>query len=468
MRLFLIMTMLILFFTTNHAQDTSIIIYYRPSDDNFSNPERGFYHQDAPMWLDIDRVPQSADELRELREVYHISMVRFYFLIDEFRDEPITSEALAYIQAQFDAVRDAGFKMIPRFAYNFPQGGEYPYQEPDAPLERVLAHIDQLMPILRKNADVIAFMEIGFVGGWGEWHSSTNNLVDEEMGLNDASRTIIEALLNALSPERMIAMRYLPYKMDLYGEQPLTSEQAFSSIPQARMGYHNDCFLASPTDWGSYSEDETIRQQQKTFLRVDNQYVPQGGETCNIGEDAQPYVHCENALQELAYLRFSTLNRDYHPDVLALWQEEGCYDEIAMRLGYRLRLIQAQIPYQFMVGEIANITITLQNDGFASPYNPRGFEVILRASDGIRYPFSVSESHDPRHWLPDLGVIELPIQITLPEDMPSGEYDVLLHLPDSTPSLYGNPAYSIRFANEDVWESETGLNYLVTTTVINQ
>lgn len=467
MRLFLVMLMLILLFTTAHAQDVQMI-QYTPSSTDFPNPERGFYHQDAPMWLDTDRVPQSADELRELREAYHISMVRFYFLIDEFRDEPITDEALAYIQAQFDAVREAGFKMIPRFAYNFPQGGEYPYQEPDASLERVLAHIDQLMPILRKNADVIAFMEIGLVGAWGEWHSSTNNLVDEETGLNDASRAIIEALLNALSPERMIAMRYLPYKIDLYGDQPLTSEQAFSGTPQARMGHHNDCFLASATNWGSYSDDETTRQQQKDFLHVDNQYLPQGGETCNIGEDAQPYVHCENALQELAYLRFSTLNRDYHPDVMTLWQSEGCYDEIAMRLGYRLRLIQAEIPYQLIAGDIANITITLQNDGFASPYNPRGFEVILRASDGTLYPFSVSESHDPRRWLPDLGVIELPIQITLPEDMPSGDYDVLLHLPDPAPSLYGNSAYSIRFANEDVWEAETGFNYLVTTTVINR
>ncbi len=465
MRLFLVMTMLILLFTSTHAQDATIIIAYRPSEANFSNPERGFYHQHAPMWLDVERAPQSADELRDLREVYQISMVRFYFLIDEFRDEAISAEALAYIQAQFDAVRDAGFKMIPRFAYNFPQGGEYPYQDPDAPLDRVLAHINQLMPILRKNADVIAFMEIGFVGAWGEWHSSTNNLVDEETGLNDASRAIIDALLNALPPNRMIALRYLPYKMDLYGDQPLTPDQAFTGTPQARMGNHNDCVLASATDWGSYSEDETIRQQQKAFLHVDNQYVPQGGETCNIGEDAQTYIDCENAVRELAYLRFSTLNADYHPDVLALWQSQGCYDEIAMRLGYRLRLIQAEIPYQLVAGEIAHITITLQNDGFASPYNPRGFEVILRASDGTIYPFSVNEHHDPRRWLPDLGEIVLPIRITLPEDMPRGDYDVLLHLPDPAPNLYGNPDYSIRFANEDVWESETGFNYLTTITI---
>ncbi|MDX2076915.1 MAG: DUF4832 domain-containing protein [bacterium] len=458
MRLFLVGLMWILFFTSIHAQDTQTIQYVA-SDENFPNPERGFYHQDAPMWLNLETVPQSADELRLLRE-NGMSMVRFYFLIDEFRDAPISDETLTYIQDQFDAVRGAGLKMIPRFAYNFPQGGEYPYQDPDAPLERVLAHITQLTPILQNNADVIAFVEIGFVGAWGEWHSSTNGLVNEEGGINTNSEAIITALLEALPQNRMIAMRYIPYKQQLYGDQPLTPEQAFSGTPQARMGAHNDCFLASNTDWGSYQEDETLRQAQKDYLHSDNRYVPQGGETCNIGEDAQPYVHCDNALKELAYLRYSVLNRDYHEDVLALWQEEGCYDEIAMRLGYRLRLIETQMSAQIGAGEQLTMTIKLQNDGFGGIYNPRGFEIILRLSGGIEYRFPMENVHDPRQWLPDLGEIELPITIDLPIDMPEGEYAVFINLPDPSPSLYGIPEYSIRLANAGIWEAETGLNYL--------
>ncbi|HRF98246.1 MAG TPA: DUF4874 domain-containing protein, partial [Aggregatilineales bacterium] len=74
-------------------------------------------------------------------------------------------------------------------------------------------------PILQNNADVIAFMEIGFVGAWGEWHSSTNVLVDANTGITDGSKAIITSLLQALPPNRMIAMRYLPYKQQLYGNQ---------------------------------------------------------------------------------------------------------------------------------------------------------------------------------------------------------------------------------------------------------
>ncbi|HRF98247.1 MAG TPA: DUF4832 domain-containing protein, partial [Aggregatilineales bacterium] len=188
----------------------------------------------------------------------------------------------------------------------------------------------------------------------------------------------------------------------------------------------------------------------------------------NIGEDAQPYVHCDNALQELAYLRYSVLNQGYHEDVLALWQEEGCYDEIAMRLGYRLRMIETQIPTQIGAGEQLTMTIKLQNDGFGGIYNPRGFEIILRSTiDGTLYRFPMENSHDPRQWLPNLGEITLPITIDLPADLPSTDYEVLVNLPDPSPALYGIPEYSIRLANEGVWESDRGFNNLQVTITVN-
>jgi hypothetical protein len=46
---------------------------------------------------------------------------------------------------------------------------------------------------------------------------------------------------------------------------------------------------------------------------------------------------------ELAYLRWSSLNRDYHPEAISAWRREGCFDQIEQRLGYRLRLIEASV-----------------------------------------------------------------------------------------------------------------------------
>lgn len=427
-------------------------------DSGFPNPERGFYDQDAPLWLNLERSPQDANTLRALRG-QGISMLRWYLLIDEFRTGPFTDEVLAYFRSQFAAARDAGMKVIPRFSYNFPTGGEWPYQDPDAPLDRVLFHIGQLEPLLQENADVIAFMEIGFVGAWGEWHSSTNRLVEHPSGLNNSSRAIIDRLLLALPPERMIAMRYPPYKLALYGDQPLTPQQAFSGSPQARMGAHNDCFLASNTDWGTYPEAPAAREALKTYLSLDNRFLPQGGETCNAAEDAQPYIGCANALVDLVRLRYSTLNLDYQEDVLQGWRDGGCFTEIADRLGYRFHLTGAALNETAVAGGAFDLSFTVVNDGFASPYNPRGLEVVLRlASTGELYRFPLQAQHDPRTWLPDLGEITVNVQAELPVAMPPGRYDVLLALPDPHPTLYNRPEYAIRLANTGMWEAQTGFN----------
>lgn len=443
------------------AQNTTRgVTTYATTNQNFANPERGFYHQDAPMWRGTQTTSQSVASLRALRDE-GISTVRWYFLIDEFVTSNLSSSALDFIGAQFNNAREAGVKVIPRFAYNFPEGGTFPYQEPDASLAQIQAHLTQLTPILTTHSDVIAFMEIGFVGAWGEWHSSTSGHVTDGQ-ITDSARAIVSALMAALPSDRMVAMRYAPYKQQLYGDAPLAPEQAFNGSPQARMGAHNDCFLASYTDWGTYPSDPEARKAVRQYLSRDNRFVPQGGETCNDNAEAQPYIGCTNALADLARLRFSSLNIDYKVEVLDGWRAGGCFNPIARRLGYRLSLVQSAIPSQAAAGEVMNLSLVVQNTGFASPYNPRGFEIVLRAhANGQLYRPALAETPDPRRWLPDLGAFTLNLSLTLPVDLPGGSYDVLLNLPDPEPTLYGRPEYSIRLANVGTWEADTGFNDLL-------
>lgn len=461
-RVLLLLVMVGLVSGLRHDADaqTPTTIRYEPLTADITNPERGFYDQETPMWLGDERVPQTVDSLRALRS-QKISLVRWYFLIDEFRTSAISSEALTFIDSQFDAAREAGVKVIPRFAYNFPTSGQYPYTEPDAALEQVLAHIDQLTPILRENADVIALMELGFVGAWGEWHSSTHNLVNDETGINEASRQIVARLMAALPTSRTLVMRYLPYKQQLYGDEPLTAAEAFSGSDKSRMGAHNDCFLASPNDYGTYTDDATMREAQKRYLSLDNRFVPQEGETCNADAVARPYIQCANALAELKRMRWSALNIDYHPQVLNVWRRQGCFDSVAQQLGYRLRLLNLTYTPTVRAGTALTLTLRLRNDGFASPYNPRGLELVLRhQTSGALYRFDLRDRFDPRRWLPRTLAYTLNITQALPPDLPTGTYDLLLNLPDPAPSLYGRPQYSIRLANKGVWEASTGFNKL--------
>ena len=50
-------------------------------------------------------------------------------------------------------------------------GGDYTsYEDPDQDI--IEKHIAQLAPVFSQNADVIALFEAGFVGPWGEWHTT--------------------------------------------------------------------------------------------------------------------------------------------------------------------------------------------------------------------------------------------------------------------------------------------------------
>jgi hypothetical protein len=453
------------------GQGSYVSLQYLPSNDNFPNPERGFHRSPhPPLWLGTERAPLDESTLRRYRNE-GLSLIRAYYVIDEFRDAPLSHATLDAITADFATVRASGLKIIPRFAYSFPCAGSLEpcgpenFGETDAALARVLGHIAQLGPVLHANADVIAFMEMGFVGAWGEWHSSTNGLVGQGNTTTASSAAVIQAVVAALPTRRMTALRYPYQKQSLFGSPPLTAATAFNGTPQARIGAHNDCFLSNVHDGGTYSTPYPPFGVQpelfKQYLNQDNRYVPQTGETCSFAADAQPYIQCPNALADLARMRWSALNIEYQPQVLDLWRQQGCFPEIERRLGYRLRLVGADMPLQVAAGGLLQLRLAIANDGFAAPYNPRVVELVLRhATTRREYPFAVNA--DPRLW--GGGETQtVDVTVRVPPGIELGSYELLLNLPDPEPALRGRPEYSIRLANIGVWEASTGYNSLQAT-----
>ncbi len=429
-------------------------VTYTASTEDIVNPERGFFVQRSYNPARGNARGLASEELRTVRG-RQMSLVRMLYSLAAYRDSPMPAEYLARIDADFAAAREAGVKVIPRFAYN-----SGPIGAPDAPLERMTAHIDQLTPVLRANADVIAFLEAGFAGAWGEWHSSTNGLFTSGTGapptVNEKTRALTEALLNALPADRMIAIRCPRFKTDLFGGAPLTPEEAFSGSPRARVGAINDCFLASPTDSGTFTKRIA---EEKAFLHQDNLYVPQGGETCSTSAAAQPFIGCENALKEMAYQRYSTLNIDYQRGVLNGWETGGCMPEVRRRLGYRYRLLESRAPASAAAGGALSLALSVVNDGFANLYNPRPLEVVLRHQQSRRV-YRLQTAEDPRRWGPgEPRRVELTGGV--PADAAPGLYDLLVYLPDADAKLRDRPEYAVRFANEQVWEPASGMNSLL-------
>lgn len=476
-------------------------VRYTESDSDFANPERGFYrysetHANAYTPLDSNqlkqwRTLQQADGGGDY-QIYSTLVFR-YFVLDGLTNSALPADLLEKIQADFDQARAAGVKLIPRFAYTItahqgacPESGDCPPYG-DAPKAIVLQHIAQLAPLLQKNADVIACVQLGFIGTWGEnyytdyFGDASSNGAGQLLDSNWRDRIdVLKAMLNALPADRMVQVRYPQFKQKyVYGidapvsSAALTTAQAFSGTDQARIGMHNDCFISSANDEGTYDDygtSSTPRQGATSVLRAfaaaDNQFVAVGGETCD--DTYSPENNCENAgivQTELNTMHYSFLNCAYDNDLNNIWVSGGCMENIKKDLGYRLVLTSGLFPAAAVqAGMQFKFTLNLVNRGYASPFNPRPAFLIMRSqSSGKEISFPLAS--DPRTWF--AGKIQVNETISTDAAMPKGKYGLFLYLPDSAASIASRPEYAIRLANAGCWEATTGYNNLLATLTIN-
>jgi hypothetical protein len=401
-----------------------------PAWDVFPNPERGFYNS-----ADLLNEPSLAFVSENGNTLVHAPI-----RLDPYRDTPLPADFLVELERAFDRVRGAGLKVIPRFMYNF---GPYPRSEPDASEARIVAHLAQLAPVLADNADVLLVLQGGFIGAWGEWHSSTHGLDRDAR----AKRRILDALLAAVPRDRMVALRFPTDIDDLVGKLP--ADRAFTAAPVARVGSHQDCFLGSDTDVGTWGRTGNNVETDKDRMSERARFVAVGGETCAPG----PRATCWFASEEMRRIHWTYLNQDFHPDVIARFRADACFLDFQIRLGYRFVLERAAYRVH---GDHLRLVARFRNEGYAALFNPRTIFLVLEGG-GRRVELPLRA--DPRRW-PSLEASVVAEDLQLPGDLPAGVYRLSLWLPDPAPRLRGRPEYAIRLANQGVWDAKTGLNHV--------
>ena len=424
---------------------------YEPSEEATVNPERGFYY---PFEIHQPGREPSASAIASQRLLGR-TLVLLEFYITDYMEGPIADDYLQTIRNAFKAVRDGGGKAIVRFAY---KNNEAASNKPWDPEEAVvMQHIDQVGPIMRDNADVIYVVQAGFVGVWGEWYYTDHFVMSPKTEADYQPRKhVLDKLLSYLPADRQVEVRTPAFKMKIYGlslADTLTREKAHQDTPQARIASHNDCFVASDTDYGTFSNSI-----ERNFWKADTRYTIMGGETCAIS----PFCKCTNTLKEMTAYHFSYLNSGYHQGVMGGWKTDGCYPEIERRLGYRLVATDAWYSPDPKAGKDMRVVVKLTNEGFAAPMNPRLCKLILTDADGKVLSESAVDT-DPRYWMPAEEII-LDTRIAVPESA-SGEVSVWLALPDAADSLKDNPLYSVRLSNKMKWDEKLGANRLFRTEV---
>ncbi len=425
----------------------STTVTYSSSTAVITNPERGFDHTNTACESSL--FDQAT--LQSYRSSENISLVLCNFYLSSFKTSPISQAALNTLQTQLNTIRSAGLKVVLRFAYTSTDNQ-------DASLSQIQAHINQLAPIIQSNSDVILVWQAGFIGEWGEWYytnhfGDTGTITTQQWADRKA---VVDAMLAALPSTRMVSLRTPLFMTTMYGSTTVTSGTAFNGSAVARIGQHNDAFLASADDQGTYTNTAT----DYPWLQAQSTYTVMGGENDGVNS---PRTDCTTALQEMGMFHWSYINTDYYPQTITNWNSQGCLVTMKKNLGYRFVLTQGTYPNTATAGGSLNVQISIRNDGYAAPFNPRGRELILRnTSTGTLYRFALAS--DPRFWL--AGTTTTINQTITLTGVPAGSYALLLNLPDPESALSTRPEYSIQLANTGTWEAGTGFNNLLMTITV--
>ena len=222
------------------------VVNYTASDAVIPNPERGFYtpqeiHNASAKPISKDNV---AVNRRQARTLYLLE-----FHLTDFVNRDISDEYLETVRKYLASMRDGGAKCILRFCYS--NGFDEKDKPWDATPTQALRHIQQVKPYLQEYGDIIFVVQAGFIGSWGEWYY-TENYGDSK---DPNRKAIVDALLDAVPDDRQIELRTPQFKLDMYGfsyTDTLTRATAHQPNAKGRLGGHNDCYLASGNDQGTY------------------------------------------------------------------------------------------------------------------------------------------------------------------------------------------------------------------------
>ncbi|MDB5272733.1 MAG: hypothetical protein JWO58_1100 [Chitinophagaceae bacterium] len=437
------------------AAQTSTVSY-QESSDAIANPERGFEKYsitDNGYYTTSNYSNIDVAELTGWKNgADKITMIHRNFLLSAYLTAQISDTYLHNIQLDFDRIRAAGFKCLVRFYYSDAYDNTAPQQASKA---QILSHIGQLIPVIKQNKDVVYSVQLGLIGTWGESYYTNSSEFGTDGSISSSQwnnrKQVVDSMINGLPGDVFLQVRYPAIKKTMYGSQTLTEATAYGGTASSRIGFFDDAFLNNWGDMGTFSvnsqDQNPVGTSDYTYLANETQFTPMSGESDGLNA---PRTNGSNALFELDSCNWTTLNRDYFPDVISNWMSSGDYATIVNKLGYRFVL---RTSVMNVSGSLLNIELQLENVGFARALFQREVSLVMVPTGaGTTQQFLLNT--DIRRWV---KAVSLSQQIDI-SGLAAGTYDCYLYLPDS--NIPDNTAYAIQLANTSLWSDQTGYNAL--------
>lgn len=436
------------------------------------NPERGWYvtPKDSEM---------VTSTLLSFVSQYQTRLMFYNIALDALQGtDTIPGATITTLNGYFAQARAAGVKMVVIVSYGT--------TTPTTPVARMVLHAQQLQAFFYTNRDIIAFVEAGFIGAYGEW-SDPNATLSMKTQVRDAVMAMVP-------PEIMVSFTNVYTQMNWY-PTALTAAHAFTGGPQARMGWQNDCFLSGPTDSFQFPGPTTVADQtvttsqltQRQYMQAISEYVPSGGETsvtsCNTpartgcisgtsdGAGQTGGIMNEGPRIHLAWLHYPASDSQTLIDSWNSASNSGpCFTSIANLLGYRLQLDSVSHADTVTHGTTLTITVNLRNYGWSRFFKERRLRARLHPASGS--DITCTSANDLRK-LPSQATSSTAMQIkcAIPSGATLGSYTLDLSAPDTNSALASIRAYMVRFANANsggqTWDDTNGRFATGTTVTVN-
>ena len=453
---------------------TPQVVNYQEDTGPFLNPGNGFYK----LYVyprDGTSFAQHATEASNLRTSNYLNVIVLVFNLNAYRgtDTIDASFITNTIRASLEAIRDAGFTCIVRFAYDY--SGDSTNDPANA---RVLTHINQVADACNDNKDVILAYQAGFLGTYGEWFASTNHGNDNwPIASNGGSlkAAVVQRIMDQFE-DRPVLIRYprhLRYFLndENWGPDGTSPNPGSPRVtPTSRLGSHNDSMMAGPEDGGTYEWGPNLdRRGDKPWLVAwlnANRSLSTGEEE-DFGDTAEADMVARRArFGEFDSFRYHALSEDYTISTTDMWKEttnpatgRTYWEDLRRFMGYRYVMRQGRFPLEADSEGAFSFTMDIENVGYGETVKDYDFRLRFGAGGSA---VVLTPSVETSAWYKD-QVTTVTFSCTAPT-LTAGAKALFMDIidPDGAPS----PEYNIRPANNGVWDGGNGrINLLAQVTV---
>ncbi|MCM1507683.1 MAG: DUF4832 domain-containing protein [Ruminococcus flavefaciens] len=367
----------------------------------------------------------------------------------------------------FENCRKNGCTIALRFRYDA-NGKDKP--EP-ATFDKVLDHIRQIKNsgILEEYKDIIAYVESGFVGKWGEQHGGKYTSVEEKAELLDAMLDCVPSPIPVTVRTPDIFAKWVGIERKDLADYEATGEEL-------RVGLYNDGYMGSDSDLGTFAN----RQIETDWLSKQTITSYYGGEFSGNLDWAKKYDTYlpENAIPEMYKTHLSYINGNifqlYKDYTYGEQYDMGEIDNSAYYGQNVFQFIRDHLGYRFVLrhsgfgdsenikqGDTVEVHFSVDNTGFANPIPETKAEIILEQNGSfIRTPIDVN----PNEWYSCTSNGEI-VSLKLPDSIPTGDWNAYLKISMGDNTVDQLNLRSVQFANEDIWDASLGANYIGSFTV---